>query len=110
MTVKLTEFKPEEYLTDAETQAYYLEEALSSGDIDDIREALGTIAKARGVETLATEIGMTKQGLYKAFGKGGDPKLSTITKVAEVLGVRLTLVSAANQNEQPFYSTVYDQA
>jgi len=97
MTVEVKEFKAETYLTDNQTQAYYWEEALSQGNSDDIRNAISVIAKARGVSRLAEEIGMTKQGLYKAFGKNGDPKLSTLVKISNVLGMKLT-VEPANEN------------
>ena len=97
MTVELKNFKAENYLKDSQTQAYFWEEALGQGNSDEIRNAISVIAKARGVAKLAEEIGMTKQGLYKAFGENGDPKLSTLIKISNVLGMKLT-VEPANEN------------
>ena len=108
MTIKLTDFKPENYLTDSETHAHFLEDALATGNSGDVRRALHIIAKARGIESLANEIGMSKQGLYKAFGENGDPKLSTLLKIANALGVSLSL-KAVNDNHASDAGEVYNR-
>jgi probable addiction module antidote protein len=56
--------------------------------------ALGEIARARGMVQLAKETGLTREGLYKALSKNGNPSLGTVLKVMRALGVRLTATAA----------------
>jgi probable addiction module antidote protein len=56
--------------------------------------ALGDIARARGMVQLARETGLTREGLYKALSKDGNPSLGTVLKVMRALGVRLTATAA----------------
>jgi probable addiction module antidote protein len=56
--------------------------------------ALGDIARARGMVQLAKETGLTREGLYKALSKDGNPSLGTVLKVMHALGVKLTATAA----------------
>ena len=53
--------------------------------------ALGDIARARNMSQLAKEVGMSREGLYKALSGEGNPAFSTISKVVNALGLRLTV-------------------
>ena len=77
------------YFTDAEAQAELLSDALATGDRAYIAQALGTIARARGMTAMAKDVGITREGLYKALSAKGDPKLSTVLDVTRALGLRL---------------------
>lgn len=46
---------------------------------------------APGMMRLANETGLTREGLYKALSKDGNPSLGTVLKVVEALGLKLTL-------------------
>jgi len=74
--------------------AAYLEAALEDGDPQVVTAAIGDIARARGMMQLARETGLTREGLYKAFGPNGNPSFATVMKVARALGVKLTAQSA----------------
>jgi hypothetical protein len=39
---------------------------------------------------LAKDTGITREGLYKAFSKDGNPRLDTVLKVLHALGLKLT--------------------
>lgn len=39
---------------------------------------------------LARETGLTRDGLYKALSKDGNPSLATVMKVMHALGLKLT--------------------
>lgn len=56
-----------------------------------IARALGDIARAHGMTRVARDTGMSRESLYKALGKNGNPSLATVLKVARALGVRLHL-------------------
>ena len=52
--------------------------------------ALGDIARAKGMMGLAKKTGLTREGLYKALSKDGNPSLGTVLKVVNALGMKLT--------------------
>jgi probable addiction module antidote protein len=39
---------------------------------------------------LAKETGLTREGLYKALSKDGNPSLGTVLKVLKALGLKFT--------------------
>ena len=91
MTLETFPFDPADYLTTPESQAYLLEDALAEGDPAHIANALGIIARARGMTDTAAKAGVTREALYKALSAKGDPKLSTLLGVFRALGLRLKL-------------------
>jgi len=83
-----------DYLQSEEEIAAYLEAVTEDGDPALIAAALGDIAKARNISQLARDVGMSREGLYKALSGEGNPTFSTITKVAKALGVKFSLQPA----------------
>ena len=63
------------------------------GDGSLIRAALNDIARAQNMSQLAREVGMTREGLYKALGENGNPSFATVMRIAKALGmqVRITI-------------------
>lgn len=98
MALKTTLFDPSRYLDDAESQAELLRDAFETGDTAFIADALGIVARARGMTAIAREAGVTREALYKALSEDGDPRLSTLLGVARALGIRL---SAEPREETP---------
>ncbi len=91
MKIKTKPYDAAEFLTDPETIAAYLTEALDSDDPRYIAKALGAVARARGgMAQLARETGVTRESLYRALSDTGNPELGTALKVMHALGVRLT--------------------
>lgn len=85
----LTRFDASEFLGSRESEAFILSDALASGDRAYIANALGTIARARGMTRIAEEAGITREALYRSLSAAGDPKLSTLLGVIAALGMRL---------------------
>ena len=86
--VELTNFDIAQYLDNKEVIAEYLSQILADGDTDELLEALGNIAKAKGMSQIASETGLGRESLYKTFHKGTKPKFDTIMKVINSLGVK----------------------
>jgi probable addiction module antidote protein len=80
-----------EHLQTHEDIAAYLDAALEEAGDDPafIAQALGTIARARGMSQLAQETGLGRQALYRALSPGGNPTLETVLKVIQALGIKL---------------------
>ena len=62
-----------DYLQSEEEIAAYLEAVMEEGDPALIAAALGDIAKARNISQLARDVGMSREGLYKALSGEGNP-------------------------------------
>lgn len=92
MALETTRFDAAEYLDDTESQAELIADALQSGDPAYITNALGVVARARGMTQVAKDAGVTREALYKALSQDGDPKLSTLLGVLKALGLELTAV------------------
>jgi probable addiction module antidote protein len=95
MMVKTEPFDAARYLTSPEAQTELLNDALASGEAGYIANALGVIARARGMTDVAREAGVTREALYKALSENGDPRLTTLLGVVRALGVTLTARVAA---------------
>lgn len=79
-----------DYLKTDEDMVAYLEACMDEAGDDPafIADALGTIARARGMTQLAVETGLTREGLYKALSKDANPSFGTILKVMRALGLK----------------------
>jgi len=83
-------FDAAEYLDTPKSQAELLADAFETGDAHYITVALGVVARARGMSSVANEAGVTREALYKALSETGDPRLSTLLGVMKALGLRLS--------------------
>ena len=59
------------------------------GDSAALLSALRVIARARGLSSMAEEIGMTRQGLQKALSAKGNPRLDNISAIMRAMGYQL---------------------
>src|SRR5690606_13931384 len=89
MSLRTIPFDPAEYLGRAEAQAELLADAFESGDANYITNALGIVARARGMSAIAKGAVVTREALYKALSEAGDPRLSTLLRVTKALGIQL---------------------
>jgi probable addiction module antidote protein len=90
MRTKTQSFDPAEHLPTPEAQAEYISAALETGDPAFIADSLGIVARAHGMSQLARNTGLRRESLYKALSADGNPKFSTIMKVVQALGVKLS--------------------
>ena len=88
------ETKPYEFAQHVETEedikAYlsaFLEEDGPQGFID----ALGHLAKKKGMSEIARSAGVSRQNLYRTLTGDGNPNFITVNKVVEALGCKLVI-------------------
>jgi len=91
MPLKTTRFRASDYMETDEQVIAYIELLLENAEPDHFRKRLRGIADSRGMTELARRAGLSRQGLYKALGEDGDPKLSTIEQILEALGLKLQM-------------------
>ena len=91
MIQTFTRWDVTDHLHTEEDARLYLEAAFEEdlGDGRLICVALSDIARARDMSQLARELGMTREGLYKALSANGGPSFGTVLKMIRVLGMRL---------------------
>lgn len=87
---KTKPFDPAEYLDDAESIAAYMSDALESEDPAFVADALGVIARARGMSEVAREAGVSRESLYRSLSTDGNPEFATVLRVIRALGLRLS--------------------
>ena len=93
MTEAFVRWDAADHLTDEEDVRLYLEACAEEdpGDGSLIRAALNDIARAQNMSQLAREIGMTREGLYKALSENGNPSFVTVMQITRALGMRLRI-------------------
>jgi len=86
---KLTTFDVSQYLDSKEMIAEYLSQVLQDGDMNEVLEAIGNIAKAKGMSQIAKDTGLGRESLYKTFSADSKPRFETIMKVLDSFGIKL---------------------
>ena len=87
--MKTTEFNIADYLDSEELIAEYLSQVLQEGDTAELLDAIGHIARARGMAQLAADTGLGRESLYKALNIDAKPRFDTVLKVIQGLGIKL---------------------
>lgn len=87
---KTTRFDAADYLDTEERQVAYITAALETGDADFVRDALGLVARARGMREIAKNAGLNRESLYKALGETGNPEFGTVMRIVRALGLTLS--------------------
>ena len=87
--VELEEFDVAEYMDSPESQAFFLSDALATGNREYILSTLNALARARGMTDIATATGLNRQAIYAALGANGNPTLGTLLAILNALGLRL---------------------
>ena len=93
MSETFTKWDVTENLRTREDVRLYLEACAEEdpGDGSLIRAALNDIARAQNMSLLAREIGMSREGLYKALSEDGNPTFATVMRVTRALGMQLRI-------------------
>jgi len=87
----LPAFDAAAHLDTPERQAAYIAAVLEDGDVAEIRDAIGTVARARGMAEIAAAANLNPKSIYRALGSSGNPEFSTIFKVLSAVGYTLTI-------------------
>ena len=87
---ELKNFDITEYLDSEEAIAEYLSQVLEDGDNDEFIQAIGHIAKAKGMAQIAKDTGLGRESLYKAFRPNAKPRFDTVIKVMNAFKLQLS--------------------
>jgi probable addiction module antidote protein len=91
MAIKTTRWDVADILKTKEAIAAYLDAVLEDGDPELLKDALGAIARSKGMTDIAKEAGLGRSSLYRALSPGGNPEFATVASVLKALGLRLSV-------------------
>ena len=93
MSEAFTGWDVTEHLRTREDARLYLEACAEEdpGDGSLIRAALNDIARAGNMSRLARDVGMSREGLYKALSEDGNPSFATVMRIARALGMQVRI-------------------
>jgi len=91
MTNGFTSFDASSYIDGDEAAIAFLADAMETNDATFIASAIGDVARAKGMTAIAKETGMSRESLYRALSGDGNPQLSTVLKVLEAMGLKLSV-------------------
>lgn len=97
MAVDVSKWDASEYLETEEDMAAYLNAVIAENDPALLQEAIGDIAKARGMSSIAREAGVGRESLYKSLSREGNPSFSTIARVLHALGLEIGIRPVSNK-------------
>ncbi|OOE50012.1 addiction module antidote protein [Salinivibrio kushneri] len=89
--ITTTPFDPAAFLDNQEALQAYLDEAMQTGDPAFIADALGVIARAKGMAGIAKQTGLSRGTLYRTLSQKGNLNLKTLIAIVDALGVELRL-------------------
>ncbi len=95
----LDDFLKEE-LQDKQLAAMFLEECLADGNIELFKKALKHVADAQlgGVTALSRDVDLNRQSLYRILSEDGNPRLNTLVKILDALGLRIAVSTKGNSD------------
>ena len=95
MSEAFTKWDVTEHIRTREDACLYLEACADEdpGDGSLVRAALNDIARAGNMSQLAREVGMSREGLYKALSEDGNPSFATVMRVARALGLQVRITA-----------------
>jgi probable addiction module antidote protein len=95
----LDDFDAAEHLGTPVAIAAFLSSALASGDMEHIKQAIKTAARAQSMAKLAQGAGVTREGAYKALKPGTKPQMGTILGLLDALGMAIIIVPKASDDD-----------
>jgi probable addiction module antidote protein len=93
MTEKLYEYNFAEQLDDIEAIEVFLEDAFETNDPGYIAQALGVVARSKGMSEIAKKTGLSREQLYRSLSDKGNPTLQTLLAVLTTLNLHLKVTA-----------------
>jgi probable addiction module antidote protein len=84
-------------LSSPEEAAHYLNAAFDDST-EVFLEALRDVAQARQMSAVATQAGVKRETIYRAFSKRGNPTLDTLNSVLGVCGLQLNVAARSRRS------------
>jgi probable addiction module antidote protein len=89
--ITVSDWDTAEFLETREDVIAYLDAAFAENDMQYLLKAIGNAARSKGMARLAKELNLSREGLYDSLSPKGNPSFSTVVKVLDNLGFRLSI-------------------
>ena len=91
MTLKTKSYEFAQHVETEEDIREYLTAFLEEDGAQGFIDALGHLAKKKGMTQIARSAGINRQNLYRTLTADGNPSFITVNKVVEALGCELVI-------------------
>ncbi|QGY04826.1 putative addiction module antidote protein [Methylobacterium mesophilicum SR1.6/6] len=91
MPLETRPYDTAEHLRTPEDIVLHIEAVLEDGDPALVADAIGVVARARGMAQIAQETGRSREQLYRTLSEKGNPQLDTLMGVLKAIGLRLSV-------------------
>jgi len=88
---KVTRWNIIDYLDNEKAIAAYLQVALEENNPSGFLVAIGDVVRARGINAMAEEMGVSREGLYKSFSGKRKPNIETVFNALDKLGLQIII-------------------
>lgn len=88
--IKVSDWNVLDYLDNEEAIAAYLQAAVAENDPQSLILAIGDIARARGINKMAADMGVNRESLYKSLNGKTKPQFETIYNAIDKLGLEMS--------------------
>lgn len=85
-----------DHLASPDDIAEYLSEALKDGDPGFFEHALGVVARAEGMSSVAASTGLNRENLYRTLSDDSNPRFQTVVKILDSLGLAFDVKPVAD--------------
>ena len=92
MTLKTKPYEFAQHVEIEEDIRAYLSAFLEEDGPEGFIDALGYLARKKGMTEIAKIAGVSRKNLYRTLTAGGNPNFTTVNKVVEALGCKLVVV------------------
>ena len=95
MTEKWEQWDPAADINTQEDVIEFMNAVLELDDPSLFSEAMGIVARSKGMTSLAREVGVGRESLYKSLSRSGNPRFSTVAKVLDTMGLEFQVAPKA---------------
>ncbi len=89
--MKTSKWDMAEFLDTKEDIIAHLSLALEENDIDFLLSILNALSRSKGMAQIASELGVSREGLYRSLSPGSNPAFGTVVKTLDNLGFKLNV-------------------
>lgn len=89
MNGTLSTYDPAKALDSPEAIEIFITDAFDTGNAEHIAKALGVVARAKGMSSIAKQTWLSREQLYRSFSEKGNPTLKSTLAVMQALGLDL---------------------
>src|SRR5205807_9981855 len=89
----------QERLKNSAYAAEYINAAIEAGDEAALLLALRNVAEAKGINSVATQAGVSRESVYRMLSKAGNPCYASLRGILGALGLQFKIQPSFKQSE-----------